>query len=94
MKLRLQIDLGEGPIEVETNLATIVAWERKYKRKASQMGEGMGVEDLAFLAHEACKQNQIIVPLVLDDFIKRLESLDVITETRTNPTSGSPTVDV
>lgn len=93
MKLRLRIDLGEGPIEVDTNLATIVAWERKFKRKASQMSEGMGIEDLAFLAHEACKQNQIVVPLVLDDFIKRLQDLDVVTETRVNPTSGSPTVD-
>lgn len=90
MKLRLRIDLGEGPIEVDTNLATIVAWERKFKRKASQMSEGMGIEDLAFLAHEACKQNQIVVPLVLDDFIKRLQDLDVVTETRANPTSGSP----
>lgn len=93
MKLRLRIDLGEGPIEVDTNLATIVAWERKFKRKASQMSEGMGIEDLAFLAHEACKQNQIVVPLVLDDFIKRLQDLDVVTETRVNPTSGSPTAD-
>lgn len=94
MKLRMRIDLGEGPIEVQTNLATVVAWERKFKRKASQMSEGMGIEDLAFLAHEACKQNQITVPLMLDDFIKKLEELDVISEEKPNPSRRPPTDDV
>lgn len=87
----MRVDIGEGPFEVSTNLATIVAWERRFKRKASDLANGIGIEDMAFMAHEACKQKQITVPVVLDDFIKRLETLEVITEEPANPTEGTPT---
>ena len=93
MKLKLRVDLGEGPFEVATSLATIVAWERRFKRKASELASGVGIEDLAFMAHEACKNAQITVPLALDDFIKKLEEIDVITEETANPTDRPPTAD-
>ena len=43
MQLKIRVDQGEGPVDVTTNLFTIVAWERKYKRKASDMGNGIGI---------------------------------------------------
>jgi hypothetical protein len=49
MKLTLAVDLGDGPIEVATNLYVIVQYERKYKRKASEMATSIGYEDLLFL---------------------------------------------
>jgi hypothetical protein len=92
MQLTLQIDLGNGPAVVTTNLMVIVNWERKYKRKASQLADGgIGMEDLAFMAHEAAKLAGIHVPLMLDDFIKQLISLDVIEQEDTNPTEAAPT---
>ena len=90
MKIRLKIDIGEGPLEVDTSLATIVAWERKFKRKASDLSNGVGIEDLAFLAHEACKKNSIPVPLMLDDFINKLADIEVVSEENANPTERSP----
>jgi hypothetical protein len=82
MKLTLRVDQGDGPLEVSTNLFTIVAWERKFKTKASKIADGIGMEDLAFMAHQALQQNNIVVPVVLDDFIKKLVLLEVIdTET-------------
>jgi hypothetical protein len=82
MKLTLRVDQGDGPLEVSTNLFTIVAWERKFKTKASKIADGIGMEDLAFMAHQALQQNNVIVPVVLDDFIKKLVLLEVIdTET-------------
>jgi hypothetical protein len=87
MQLTMQIDLGNGPAIVKTNLMVIVNWERKYKRKASQLAEGgIGMEDLAFMAHEAAKICGVTVPLMLDDFIKQLVSLDVIDQEDSNPT--------
>jgi len=50
MKLTLQVTERDQHYTVTTNLGVIVAWERKFKRKASQLGEGIGVEDLAFMA--------------------------------------------
>lgn len=91
MQLTLKVDQGDGPFEVATNLFTIVAWERKFKRKASDMASGIGIEDLAYLAHQACQQNGIMVPVVLDDFIKKLVLLEVVSDEPDRPTLAAPT---
>jgi len=92
MQLTLQIDLGNGPVIVKTNLMVIVNWERKYKRKASEISSsGIGIEDLAFMAHEAAKVSGLpSLPLMLDDFIKQLVSLEVVDSETPNPTEAAP----
>ena len=92
MKLTLKVDLGDGPMFVTTNLYTIVAWERKFKTKASAMSQGIGMEDLAYMAHTALLQNGIACPVVLDDFIKKLVTLEVTEQMSENPTVETPTV--
>jgi len=92
MKLTLRVDQGDGPIEVTTNLFTIVAWERRFKTKASNIANGIGLEDLAFLAHTALQQNSVIVPIVLDDFIKKVVLLEVVDDVPENPTDKATTV--
>jgi hypothetical protein len=92
MKLTLAVDLGEGPIEVTSNLYVIVQYERKYKRKASDMANGVGMEDLLFIAYESCKLHGVTVPIVFDDFIKKAVSVEVVDqETDANPTHAAPT---
>jgi len=86
MKLTLRVDQGDGPLEITTNLFTIVAWERRFKTKASKISEGIGMEDLAFMAHTALQQNGIVVPVVLDDFIKSIVLLEVVDNEPENPT--------
>ena len=61
MQLTIRVDTGEGPQEVTTNLWVLVAWERKYKAKASQMAQALGMEDLAFMAYEASRQAKMTV---------------------------------
>lgn len=90
MKLTLKIDQGNGEYQVETNLYVIVTWERKYKRKASDIQTaGIGMEDLAFMAYEASKQAGVTVPAMLDDFIKRLVTLEVVEGEPATPTVGA-----
>ena len=92
MKLTLNVDIGEGPFEVQTNLYVIVAWERKFKTKASNLASGVGMEDLAFMAFESCKISGISgLPVALDDFIKRLVTLEVVDNDPANPTQAEPT---
>jgi len=91
MQLTLRVDQGEGPIEVSTNLFTIVSWERKFKRKASDLASGIGIEDLAYLAHQACMQHNVVVPVVMDDFIKKLVLLEVVNNEIDRPTKPVPT---
>ena len=92
MKLTLRVDQGDGPVEITTNLFTIVAWERRFKTKASNIANGIGMEDLAFMAHTALQQNSVVVPVVLDDFIKKITLLEVVDTEPENPTVGDTTV--
>jgi len=91
MKLILKVDIGEGPFTVTTNLQTIVAWERRYKRKASDMAAGIGIEDLAFMAWESCKQAKVVVPVEFDTFVSRLVDLEVVSEEPSLPFVPAPT---
>jgi len=79
MQLRLKATFNDGSTnEVTTNLMTIVSWERKFKRKASEMAQGVGVEDLAYLCYEATRLSGITVPGTLDQFISLLASIEVV----------------
>lgn len=87
MKLTLKVNTGDGDYQVTTNLFVIVTWERKFKRKASDLStSGIGMEDLAFMAYEATKQNGITVPAMFDDFIKKIVTLEVVEADGQNPT--------
>jgi hypothetical protein len=92
MKLTLRYDIGNGPVEVSTNLYTVVSWERRYRRKASDLAQGIGVEDLAYLAWEASKQNNVTVPGEFDTFIKKcVNAIEVVSEEETSPFVTAPT---
>jgi hypothetical protein len=92
MNLTLRYDLGTGPVEVSTNLYVLVAWERRFKRKASDLAAGIGIEDLAFMSWEASKQKQIVVPAEFDTFIKKLVgSIEIVSEETDVPFDPAPT---
>jgi hypothetical protein len=79
MQLTLKATFNDDTqVTVSTNLMTIVAWERKYKRKVSQIAEGLGIEDLAFMAYEASRTSGVTVPAQLDEYIKSLKNLEVV----------------
>jgi hypothetical protein len=81
MKIRLQVTPTDGdPYEVETNLFVIVAWERKFKKQASNLANGIGAEDLAFFAFESARSAGITTPLAFDEFIKKTKAIDVVSE--------------
>lgn len=86
MRLTLEADWGDGPATVTTDLFTAVAWERKFRRKVGD-GQDMGLEDLAFLFHEQAKRTDgIVVPVVFDDFLKKLVDIGAPAADRPRPT--------
>jgi hypothetical protein len=93
MQITIRIDLGTDTHQVSTNLWVITQWERKFRRKASDLAQGIGVEDLAYLAYEACKVHGITVPAAFDDFIKKLHNIEVVDQEPENPTEAAPTGD-
>ena len=48
MQLSIQVDLGQGPFIVTTNLWVQIQWERKFKTKLSELANGVGMEDIAY----------------------------------------------
>lgn len=93
MQLTLKVTTNETTYEVKTNLYVIIAWERKFKQKASNLASGVGMEDLAFMAFEACKISGITTPAIFDDYVKRLVAIEVISDEPTNPTEEAPSHD-
>jgi hypothetical protein len=94
MQLTLKVTTDQTTYEVKTNLYVIIAWERKFKQKASNLATGVGLEDLAFMAFESCKVHGISVPAIFDDYVKRLVAIEVVTDDPANPTSEAPTHDL
>lgn len=92
MKIQLRVTPNEGdPYEVTTNLFVVVAWERRTKKQASSLANGIGAEDLAFFAFESAKQAGITVPAVFDDYIKRINAIEVVGTDNANPTEAAAT---
>jgi hypothetical protein len=91
MQLTLKVTTDQTTYEVKTNLYVIIAWERKFKQKASNLATGVGLEDLAFMAFESCKISSIPVPAIFDDYVRTLVNIEVVTDEATNPTEGAPT---
>jgi hypothetical protein len=86
MQLHLHVTTNDGQdYTVSTNLFVIVAWERKFKRKASDLAAGIGVEDLAYMAYESCRQTNVPVPAVFDDYVKKLAAIEVVGQETENP---------
>ena len=94
MQLRLKVQrTNEDAYEVTTSLAVIVAWERRFKRRASDLGAGVGMEDLAFMAWDASQRANIVVPATLDLFINDIELLEVVDSESQSFTEPAPSGD-
>ena len=94
MQLRLKVQrTNEDAYEVTTSLAVIVAWERRFKRRASDLGAGVGMEDLAFMAYDASQRANIVVPATLDLFINDIELLEVVDSESQSFTEPAPSGD-
>lgn len=91
MQLKLKVTDKDTVYEVETSLYTVVLWERKFKRKASDLSDGIGYEDLCFFAFEGCKQSGITVPATFDDYIKRIKNVEVVEDLAPNPSEAEVT---
>lgn len=92
MRITLEVqEKGGVAYRVTTNLFSIIAMERRFKIRASDLANGVAMEHLAFLAFEGAKQEGFTVPAVFDDYIKRLESVDVVEDEPANPTGEAVT---
>lgn len=88
-RLTINYTLSDGSSEtIKVLPAAIMAWERKYKTKISKLADGVGMEDLMFLAWEAARFAGRNVPATFDDFAAKVEDIGQPEEDPVNPTNG------
>ena len=51
------------------------AW---YRHEKTVDSEGIGIEDLAYMAYESSRSQGITVPALLDDYIRSIKNLEVV----------------
>lgn len=95
MRIKMQVTPFDGePYDVETNLWVIAQWERRTKRKMSDLGHAQGAEDLAILAYFAARESGRVVPATVDDYMKQIAEIGIAEDTPpANPTVAAPSAD-
>ena len=81
MQLSIRYRLADQPadVDVRTNPFAVMAWERKYNTKISRISdEGLGMEDLLYLAWEASKAAQISngATMIWAAAVEKIQTLD------------------
>jgi prepilin-type processing-associated H-X9-DG protein len=75
MKLQLNVTMADGSVETATAVvADFIAWEKFSKRRISDLANGAGITDMAYLAYNYFKRNDPKLP----DFDTWIESVDGI----------------
>ena len=93
MKLTIQVSYKTPAAEsitdkVTTTIATVAAWERKYKRRISDLQAGIGVDDLMFMAWHVLN-TQKREPRDYDTWLNSVDDFDVLEVAQTNPTAAA-----
>lgn len=81
MKLTIRFDIGYGYATITTTLATLVAWERRFKMKTSDLADNFGMEDMAFMAWHASKtqtDHGQSIPVEFDSFVNKLVDIEIV----------------
>ena len=94
MKLTIRFDIGYGPVTITTTLATLVAWERKFKMKTSDLADNFGMEDMAFMAWHSAKvqtEHGQTIPVEFDTFVNKLVEIEIVSTASSNPTTADHT---
>ena len=76
MRLTLKvISVDKTEIETVATIADFVAWERHSKKVASDLSNGAGIEDMAFLAWSSLKRSKKTI-LSFNDWLDTVEELE------------------
>ena len=94
MRIKLEVVPVDGdPYQVETNLWVITLWERKTKRKMTDLAASQGAEDLGLLAYFACRESGRVVPASTDDYLRSIAEIGIAEVGAPNPTDAAQSAD-
>jgi hypothetical protein len=97
VKLTIQVSYRTPAAEsvtdtITTTIATVAAWERKFKRRISDLQGGIGVDDLMFMVwHQLTVTKK--ESREYDAWLNTVESFDVQEVAQANPTEPAASAD-
>jgi hypothetical protein len=97
MKLTIEVSYKTPAAEsvkdtITTTIATVAAWERKFKRRISDMQGGVGVDDLMFMTwHQLTVTKK--ESREYDAWLNSVDSFDVLEVAQANPTEPAAYAD-
>lgn len=91
MKLKVTFDGVEKELP-KSGLSDLVAFEKKFDKPARAIQEEGRLEYMAYLVYRALRKAGAVTKDVEfdEDFIDRIEDVDVIEEDEENPTQAAP----
>ncbi len=90
MKLTIKVSFKTPAAElvteqVTTTIGTVAAWERKFKRRISDLQTGIGIDDLMFMAWHQLTINKR-ESRDYDTWLDSVDLFDVVEVAQPNPT--------
>lgn len=80
MKLQLKITMVDNEVlDVNCGIPDFIAWERHSKSKTSELVNGIGIEDMAFLAYNSIKRTGAKIK-PFDGWINDVEEIEAFDE--------------
>jgi hypothetical protein len=94
VELNLRVVANGETYELKALPWVIMLWERRYKTKVSRVSaEGLGLEDMAYMAYECLKlKKHEGLPPTFDLFAQTVTSLELAGDSAT-PTNAAPSAD-
>ena len=97
MKLTIEVSFKTPAAElvketVTTTIATIAAWERKFKRRVSDLQGGVGIDDLMFMTWHQLNVTKREAR-DYDEWLLSVDSFDVVESAPANPTEATASDD-
>ncbi len=97
MKLTIKVSFKTPAAElvteqVTTTIATAAAWERKFKRRASDLQAGIGIDDIMFMAWHQLNVNKR-EGRDYDTWLQSVEDFEVVETAHANPTEATASGD-
>ena len=78
MRASIKVTSTDSEItEVEAIVPDFIAWERRTKRRTSDLANGVGIEDLAYLAWASMHRTKRISD-TFDEWLERIAEIEMV----------------
>lgn len=86
-----RVTTNDGTFDVETTFDAWCSWEEKFNRSRVDPNYTLKLRDHCYVIWKSCMTRDIVVPLNFEDFIKKVQTFELVEDKRVRPTKAAPT---